>query len=68
MNEMQGQQNQEQQGTPVDMGLVLEEYKKKVGTLTHDNLLKDAYIKQLQKTIEQLQEQLDEATTVVEHD
>jgi predicted RNase H-like nuclease (RuvC/YqgF family) len=64
MNEMQGQQ--QNQGTPVNMNLVLEEYKKQVEKLTHEGLLKDAYIKQLQAMIEQLEKQLDEATTVVE--
>lgn len=47
-------------GTKIDFNLVLEEYRVLVDRMTHESVIANAYIKQLETTVEQLQKQLDD--------
>jgi phosphohistidine phosphatase SixA len=51
----------------IQASFLLDEYKKALEEKTHECVDLKAYIKYLEEYVKQLQEQLDEATTVVEH-
>lgn len=51
---MQGQESK------VNMNFVVVEYQEKVSNLANENVVLQAFVKQLQAQIEQLQEQLEE--------
>ena len=60
--------NEQQQGAKVDVNLVLKVYKEKLEKEISEGIMKEAYISQLENMVQELQRQLEEATTVVEHD
>lgn len=51
----------------IQASFLLEEYKKALDVKTHECVDLKAYIAYLEEYVNQLQEQLDNATTVVEH-
>lgn len=61
---MQGQENKQQ----LDMNLVLKGYQKKVEELTHESIIKNAVIEQLEARIKELEHALAPAQTVEEQE